>query len=336
MNGLNRDLKVRGSKKSSASSPSTFAARCRNNPPMSRYFQYAPYVPVAQRRANAAKAAVKLEKKFGRKLSPVAIEGRLIAKTFWGKAWCDNLESYSDYANRLPRGRTYARNGSVIDLHIGPGEITALVQGSSLYTENIAITPLSKARWEKFVKSAAGQVSNLLDLLQGRLSKELLESISAKGDGLFPSPREIKLNCNCPDGAGMCKHLAAVLYGVGARLDHSPELLFTLRGVDMQDLVTAAGETATAPLADSAFDDENLSSIFGVEIESSTPVSSKKVTAKKAATKKSIMAKKAPARKNPAKKIAVKKVPSARAKLARKAKPPLTKATKPSSRRLFG
>ena len=252
---------------------STFELRWRNKTPVYAGF-YKPYVPVAARRANVAKAASKLQKN-GKKIAPVIIEGRAIAKTFWGKAWCANLEAYSDYANRLPRGRTYARNGSVIDLQIDSGCISALVQGSSLYKTTVTIDPLDSGRWKAFLNAATGQVTNLLDLLQGRLSKELLESIAARDTGLFPSPKEIKLGCSCPDWADMCKHVAAVLYGVGARLDDSPELFFTLRGVDMQDLLAAAGESAAAPLGESAsLDEGDLSALFGVEIESATPAPS--------------------------------------------------------------
>jgi len=229
---------------------------------------YKPYIPVAAQRAQSAKAAAKLQKS-GHQLEPVLITSRAIARTFWGKAWCANLEAYSDYENRLPRGRAYTRNGSVLDLKIESGRVTALVQGSSLYKIVVTITPLSNDRWRAFVDAATGQVANILDLLQGRLSKELLESLTAKDSGLFPSPKEIRLDCNCPDWADMCKHVAAVLYGVGARLDVSPELFFTLRGVDMKDLLAAAGESATAPLGEQAsLDESDLSSIFGVEIDS--------------------------------------------------------------------
>ena len=233
------------------------------------WYEFKPYVSVAERRRKAEKAAKKLSGK-GRAVSPVRIEGRAIATTFWGKAWCANLESYSDYENRLPRGRTYTRNGSVIDLQITGGKIEALVQGSDLYNISLSITALPAKRWEQFTKGCAGKVTNLLDLLQGRLSKEILADMTAKGTGLFPAPAEIKLGCSCPDWADMCKHVAAVLYGVGARLDKKPELFFTLRGVDMQDLITAASASATAPLA-SAGDDTlagaDLAEIFGVEIE---------------------------------------------------------------------
>jgi len=235
---------------------------------MSRFF-YKPHVSVAERRRKAEKAAKKLAGK-GRAVSPVRIEGRAIATTFWGKAWCANLESYSDYENRLPRGRTYARNGSVIDLQITGGKIEALVQGSDLYKIALHITALPAKRWEQFTKGCAGKVTNLLDLLQGRLSKEILADITAKGTGLFPAPAEIKLGCSCPDWADMCKHVAVVLYGVGARLDTKPELFFTLRGVDMQDLISAASASAAAPVAsvtDDALAGADLAESFGVEIE---------------------------------------------------------------------
>lgn len=241
------------------------------------WYSFRPYVSVAERRRKAEAAAKKLMSKFGRALVPVRIAGRAIASTFWGKAWCDNLESYSDYENRLPRGRTYARNGSVIDLQISAGRVEALVQGSSLYKIAIDFHRLPPKRWTDFKQRSAGKVTNLLDLLQGRLSKDILADLTAPNTGLFPSPKEIDLDCSCPDWADMCKHVAAVLYGVGARLDEKPELFFTLRGVDMQELLTAASVSATepiatAPAADTALAGADLEEIFGVEIESSTPV----------------------------------------------------------------
>ena len=261
---------------------------------MSRYYSYyPPYIPVAERRRQAAQAAKKLSK-GGRALSPVQLTGRAIAQTFWGKSWCANLESYSDFANRLPRGRTYVRNGSVIDLRLDAGKVSALVQGSSLYKIEIGITALPQKAWEQFTARCAGKVTNLLDLLQGRLSKEILQEISTPGTGLFPAPKEIKLSCSCPDWAEMCKHVAAVLYGVGARLDEKPELFFTLRGVDVQDLITSASAAATAPLAgapaaDTAIADADLSAIFGVEVETpsaATAPAPAKITAKSRALKK--------------------------------------------------
>lgn len=241
------------------------------------WFSFRPYVSVAERRRKAAAAAKKLTSKSGKALSPVHIAGRTIASTFWGKAWCDNLESYSDYESRLPRGRAYVRNGSVIDLQISTGKVQALVQGSSLYKITIGFGTLPAKHWADFKNRHAGKVTNLLDLLQGRLSKDILVDITSQGPGLFPSPKEIDLGCSCPDWADMCKHVAAVLYGIGARLDEKPELFFTLRGVDMQELLTAASASATEPLGvfsgeNTALEGADLAEMFGVEIESSTPV----------------------------------------------------------------
>ncbi len=259
---------------------------------MALYQSFRPYVSVAERRRKAEAAAKKIARKSGRALAPVNLASKKIATTFWGNAWCDNLESYSDFANRLPRGRTYVRNGSVIDLQITHGKVVALVQGSELYKIAIGFSALAPKRWTDFKKRSAGKVVNLLDLLQGRLSKDILADLTGQGSGLFPTPKEIELDCSCPDWADMCKHVAAVLYGVGARLDEQPELFFTLRGVDMQELVTAASATATAPIAPasdtaSALTGADLTEIFGVEIESGpapTPVAAAKPAPKSAST----------------------------------------------------
>ena len=206
---------------------------------MGWYYDYKPYVPVAKRRAQAAREVAKRVKK-GQAVSPVVIEGRAIVSTFWGKAWCTNLESYSDFENRLPRGRTYVRNGSVVDLKIEKGRIKALVSGSELYTIQIDIAALPEAAWQALKKQCAGKIGSLVELLQGKLSNAVMEAVTDRDEGLFPKPKEIKMRCSCPDYAGMCKHLAAVMYGVGNRLDSSPELLFELRGVDHQELIEQA------------------------------------------------------------------------------------------------
>ena len=181
--------------------------------------------PWHERRREAAKKLAKLKKK-GQSVSPVTIEGRAIAKSFWGKSWCTNLERYSDYENRLPRGRTYVRNGSVVDLQIAKGKVSAVVSGSDLYTVTITIAPVPATRWKAICRDCAGTIDSLVELLQGRLSKGVMDRVCREGDGLFPAPKEIKLSCSCPDWADMCKHVAAVLYGVGARLDEKPALLF--------------------------------------------------------------------------------------------------------------
>jgi uncharacterized Zn finger protein len=205
----------------------------------------------------------------------VVIEGRAIAKTFWGQAWCDNLERYSDFSNRLPRGRTYARNGSVVDLQIETGKVAALVSGSSLYTARVEIQRLATKRWGKVIGDCAGKIDSVVELLTGKLSKGVMEVLCAQPTGLFPSTKELTMSCSCPDGAWLCKHLAAVLYGVGARLDHEPELLFVLRGVDPMDLVAAAGKAERiggAKAEGSLLGGENLSEIFGIELDA-TPAS---------------------------------------------------------------
>jgi len=234
-----------------------------------RYGGFAPYVSVAKRREQAAKKAAQLKKK-GQILNPVIVEGRAIAKTFWGKAWCDNLESYSDYSNRLPRGRTYVRNGSVIDLQVKGGEISALVSGSSIYKVNVLISILPEIKWNRIVEECSGKIDSLIELLQGKFSKGVMEIMTRPEKGLFPHPKEIKLACSCPDWADMCKHVAAVLYGIGARLDQYPEELFLLRQAEHLDLIAKAGSTTlTAVKKDQAkiIPDADLSSLFGIDID---------------------------------------------------------------------
>jgi uncharacterized Zn finger protein len=232
------------------------------------------YVPVAKRRKRAERAVKSLGKK-GQSLSPVQITGRRIAITFWGKAWCDNLESYQDFANRLPRGRTYVRNGSVLDLKIAPCEIRALVSGSSIYNVAIKIGALPKAQWQATCSDCAGGIDSLVELLQGRFSKGVMERVCQQGKGLFPKPSEIEFSCSCPDYASMCKHIAAVLYGVGARLDQQPELLFQLRAVNQNELVTkldgALPLSKTTPDAARLLVDGDVSALFGLEMEGELP-----------------------------------------------------------------
>jgi uncharacterized Zn finger protein len=238
---------------------------------MSWGWSFKSHVSAAEKRRRAMKAATALEKK-GQKLSPIRVQGRTISRSFWGKAWCENLEAYSDFENRLPRGRTYLRSGSVVDFQIVPGEIRALVSGSELYRISIKIQPVQKAEWKALKSDCAGQVSSLMDLLQGKLSVQVMEIITRRETGLFPRPAEIGLSCSCPDWAGMCKHVAAALYAVGVRLDESPELLFLLRGVDHLELVTEATESVTTgvstlPEGSATLTGDNLEEIFGIEIE---------------------------------------------------------------------
>jgi uncharacterized Zn finger protein len=226
-------------------------------------------VSVAERRRRAAKKIAKMNA-AGRGVSPVAVAGRRIAATFWGDAWCKNLEAYSDFANRLPRGRTYVRSGAVIDLRIEAGLVRGLVSGTDVYSVGIKIRPLAKQRWTDVKSRCAGRIDSLVELLQGSLSKGVMEIVTRKGEGLFPSPREISLGCSCPDWAAMCKHVAATLYGVGVRLDDQPELLFTLRGVDPAEMVEAAVDRSprgAKPRSGRSLRSDELSSVFGVDID---------------------------------------------------------------------
>ena len=276
---------------------------------MSSYYGYKPYVPVAQRRADGRKALDQLRKK-GVVIEPLdELSHRIkIATSFWGSAWCKHLESFSDYANRLPRGRTYVRNGSVLHLTITPGRIEALVQGSSLYAETVTITPLTKKKWKTIKNRCKGRIGSLIELLQGKISDEIMHMVTDPQDGLFPKPSEIKLDCSCPDGATMCKHIAAVMYGIGARLDKQPELLFKLRGVDHEDLITAAGGATLESVEGSSpggrrrtIASGKLNNVFGVEFEDAGESKSKparkktrKTSAKKKTATKRAAKKKAP------------------------------------------
>ena len=235
------------------------------------YFSWRPYVPVSQRQKQAQKELAQLAKR-GESPAPVKIEGRKIATSFWGKSWCENLERYSDFENRLPRGRTYVRNGSVVDLKINKGEVLARVAGSELYRIKIAVAPVKPSRWKAICRDCAGTVGSLVELLQGRIAKSVMERVCSKGDGLFPAPQEIKLSCSCPDWADMCKHVAAALYGVGARLDEKPELLFVLRNVDQKELLAGAGRDLAFTRAKSGakvIDDGDVAALFGLEMAES-------------------------------------------------------------------
>ncbi len=241
------------------------------------YFR--PYVPVAERKKQAQKTVSKLLKK-GKKVAPIKINGRTIATTFWGQAWCDHLESFSDYENRLPRGRTYVRNGSVLHLEIEKGRIEALVQGSSLYKVEVDIQCVNSKIWKSIVNSCSGEIDSVIELLQGKLSSSVMKTITNRNKGLFPQPKEISLSCSCPDWAEMCKHVAAVLYGVGARLDREPELIFKLRHVDHLDLIHKASLKVPKKQGGKTkvIKDQNLSDIFGIEIESEPVAASTRKT----------------------------------------------------------
>jgi len=279
---------------------------------MSRYMMWEPYVSVGDKISKAVKKAAQVAKKEKRSPSPVSVQGRAIAKTFWGKAWCDNLVAYQDFSNRLPRGATYVRNGSVVDLVIKPKKVEAIVAGSTPYTVRIEITELDKKRWKAIRSECSESIDSLLDLLSGKLSDGVMQQLTDQKTGLFPSPKEIRMSCSCPDYSSCCKHLAAVMYGIGARLDNQPELLFLLRGVDHNELVSQAIASGNLDRELSSgsggLDSQDLGAIFGIELADDATnempkLAKRKRTAKPSAAKPSAVVAKPVTAKKPRKTV---------------------------------
>jgi uncharacterized Zn finger protein len=224
----------------------------------------------AQEAREAVRREIARRQKQGEGMKPLEAPGgsAKLVKQFWGKSWCLHLERYMDYASRLPRGRSYLRQGHVYDMEVQPGRIAAVVAGKSLYDVAITIAPLPTAEWERIKKRCAGQVGSLLDLLSGKLGDGVLQTICDGKEGLFPKAKEIRFNCSCPDYADLCKHAAAVLYGVGVKFDRDPALFFTLRKVDPAELIAQREDAlATLPMADAALSGEDLSALFGIDLQ---------------------------------------------------------------------
>ena len=253
------------------------------------YGDWEPRVSTATKIAHGHAAAKALAKKENREPCPIKIEGRKIAKTFWGEKWCENLERYSQISNRLPRGATYVRNGSVADLVIESGQVRAIVGGTDAYQVKISIQTLTPKAWKEISRDCAQEIDSLLDLLQGRFSEGVMQRLTRAEGGLFPRKNEISMSCTCPDSTTVCKHVAATFYGVAARLDLQPELLFKLRNVDHHELI---GHATSAANLDQAFasstttplSDSDLGSIFGIDLES-TEITAAPATLEKAPPK---------------------------------------------------
>lgn len=294
------------------------------------YSWYPPRISVAERRKRAVKQAAKMAKK-GTPMDPVTLQGRTIATSWWGAHWNENLERYADFAYRLERGRSYVRNGMVLDLRIAAGQVTAMVAGSrpNPYSIKVTIAPLGKAAWKALVGKASGQIQSVSKLLEGEFPADLKEVFFAQNGGLFPTPKEIKFECSCPDWASMCKHVAATLYGVGARLDRQPAMFFELRGVKLDDLVgKAADEAAKSLLAkaaapkpaatkgrrmlDAAALPTDIGAVFGIAMDKAPESVAAPGGAKPAARK--------PAKKKPTKRAIGEKKPVAKSLLPRKAR----------------
>lgn len=242
---------------------------------MAYYDGFPKYVSVEEKRLKAQKSVEKLRKK-NPDISPVVIAGTKLTRTWWGKSWNDNLERYADYANRIGRGRSYVRHGAVLDLQLTEGKISALVQGSAAkpYQVNISIKPLSKDIWETLIKDCAGKIDSLQELIAGKFPKALAELFTAPGKGLFPVPKEISFNCSCPDPARMCKHVAAALYGVGARLDDDPGLFFILRNVNIHELISETVSKKAQTMLNKSkvkssrvIEDTDIAEMFGIVMD---------------------------------------------------------------------
>ncbi|CAM4298242.1 SWIM zinc finger family protein [Paenibacillus alkaliterrae] len=242
---------------------------------MARFDYFPEYVPVAEKRRLAQNTIEKLRKK-NPNISPVVITGKKIAKTWWGMSWCENLERYSDYSNRIDRGRSYVRHGAVLDLQLKQGVIEALVQGSGSkpYQVTVRIVPLSQEVWQALVAECAGKMDSLQELMEGKFPKALSSLFTAKGTGLFPAPKDISLHCSCPDSANMCKHVAAVLYGIGARLDDDTALFFRLRNVNVDELISETVSKQSKTLLEKSkkkgrrvMKDADITDVFGIDIE---------------------------------------------------------------------
>ena len=234
------------------------------------WYDYGEYVPVARKKEKAVKEIEKLRKKDA-DLSPVIIEGRKITKTWWGNAWCKNLECYADFSNRIGRGSAYIKNGFVVDLKIYEGLVTGKVMGTRLYKIEIKIDLLDMTRKKKIIAAVGRRIDSVSDLIDGKFPKDFGELFLTQEKGLFPAPNEIHMSCSCPDWADMCKHVAAVLYGVGARLDQDPLLFFKLRGVDVNAFIKASIDEKLNSLMKNAgkktkrvIESADISEIFGV------------------------------------------------------------------------
>ena len=240
---------------------------------MSKYWDVGNFTQptTAELRKNSESSRKKAREK-GQILEPVVIEGRTIAKSWWGQAWCRNLEQYADYDSRLDRGNRYVRTGAVLDLKLQKGKVLAKVQGSrkTPYKVEIRISPLSEEKCQQILQKCGKRIENLEALATGNFPAELKELFTGQ-DGLFPTPKEISFSCSCPDWALMCKHVAAALYGIGARLDSQPTLFFELRGIDIDRFLDVAVANKVEAMLENAqkpshriLEGADLDALFGV------------------------------------------------------------------------
>ena len=221
-----------------------------------------------------AEVSVSSARRKGQIMEPAIPQTRSgpVCQSWWGQAWCQNLERYADYSTRLERGRRYIRSGTVLDLKIRKGRIEARVQGSrrAPYKVEIRISPLSEEKCQMILEKCGRRIRTMEDLIYGRFPEELKELFTQE-DGLFPRPTEISFMCSCPDWALMCKHVAAAMYGVGLRLDENPFYFFELRGVEVDRFIDVALDNKVERMLDNAsvmtsriMETDDLMDLFGV------------------------------------------------------------------------
>jgi len=238
------------------------------------YYDQYKYVTADEKKRKAQKKIEKLLKD-GKNIKPVIITGRKLSTTWWGQAWSKNLESYSDYVSRLPRGRSYVRNNAVIDLQIKKGKVKAKVMGSRsrAYTVEIDIEKIPLGSLTEIQDRCKNQIESLQDLLAGNFPKDLGDIFTSPQVGLFPSPEEINFSCSCPDWAYMCKHVAAVLYGIGARFDENPKLFFELRQINIKSFIKEAVKKRAKKMLKNSkkkssrtIKEDNLEELFNIDL----------------------------------------------------------------------
>lgn len=228
-------------------------------------------ISVAELRRKASETTKKAAAK-GQSMTPVIVSGRQITKSWWGTAWCKNLEQYADYSSRLQRGKRYIRSDALVDLKIQGGKILARVQGTRKvpYKVEIHISPLSEERCQDIIQRCGRKIENLEALVSGDFPDDLKELFLSEG-GLFPSPREISFQCSCPDWALLCKHVAVALYGVGVRVDENPFLFFALRGINIDRFIDVTLSSKTEQMLENAkqpsnriIENADVADLFGI------------------------------------------------------------------------
>lgn len=238
---------------------------------------YQNYISISDQKAMALKSKKRLEKNLNRSLEPIILASTKLATSWWGKMWNTNLERYAEYSNRIGRGKTYVKNELVIDLQIEESKVFAYVQGKRRdpYQIAIYIDPTKPGLIEQIKEKCQGKLDTVEELLEGKFSKEISSIFMIQGAGLFPEPKEIKFRCSCPDYTSCCKHVSAVLYGIGSKLDVNPLLFFTLRGINLDDFLKDVIISKTENILDKGIkckskriiDNANIEDLFDIDLD---------------------------------------------------------------------